>query len=87
MTDLAREAKISYNSLKVFFEEFLEKGIIIRTRRVGKSDMYKLNMDNSIVQNFLKFAWFLTKGDIGVENIQRDVSSIREPISSTHWLF
>src|SRR3989344_7648037 len=68
MTDMAREAKISYNSLKGFFKEFLEKGIIVKTRRVGKSDMYKLNMDNATVQNFLKFAWFLTKQDLGIEN-------------------
>ena len=56
MTDMAREANISYNSLKSFFDEFLDKGIIIKTRRVGKSEMYKLNMDNAIVKNFLKFA-------------------------------
>ncbi len=64
MTDMAREANISYNSLTTFFNEFLEKEIIIKTRRVGKSDMYKLNTDNIIAQNFLKFAWFLTKQDI-----------------------
>ncbi len=28
--------------------------------------MYKLNMDNPISKNFLKFAWFLTKQDLGV---------------------
>ena len=42
MTDMAREANISYNSLKGFFDKFLEKEIIVKTRRVGKSDMYKL---------------------------------------------
>ena len=67
MTDMAKEAKISYNSLISFFQEFLDKGIIIKTRRVGKSDMYKLNTDNPISRNFLKFAWFLTKQDLGVE--------------------
>lgn len=67
MTDMAKEANISYNSLKSFFEEFLQKGIIVKTRRVGKSDMYRFNMD-IIVQNFLKFAWFLTKQDLGIEN-------------------
>ena len=50
------------------FKEFLDKGIIIKTRRVGKSDMYKLNMDNETAKNFLKFAWFLTKQDLGIEN-------------------
>ena len=68
MTDMAREANISYNSLKSFFGEFLERGVIIKTRKVGKSDMYKLNLDNAITQNFLKFAWFLTKQDLNIKN-------------------
>ena len=42
MSDMARESNISYNSLLVFFDEFLEKGIIVKTRRVGKSDMSKI---------------------------------------------
>ncbi len=68
MTDIAKKSGISYNSLKSFFNEFLEKGIIIKTRRVGKSDMYKLNTNNNIAKNFLKFAWFLTKQDLEVES-------------------
>jgi len=80
MTDMARESNISYNSLKDFFGDFLEKGIIIKTRRVGKSDMYKLNMDNIIAQNFLKFAWFLTKQDLGVED-KETISVVQEPTS------
>ncbi len=67
MTDMAKEAGISYNSLKSFFDEFLKKGIIVKTRRVGKSEMYKLNMENETAKNFLKFAWFLTKQDLGIE--------------------
>jgi len=42
--------------------------------------MYKLNMDNATAQNFLRFAWFLTKQDLGVEN-QGTVSVVQEPIS------
>lgn len=66
MTDMAKEARISYNSLKSFFDEFLEKGIIVKTRRVGKSDMYKLNMENETSKRFIQFAWFLTKQDLGM---------------------
>lgn len=80
MTDMAREANISYNSLKSFFGEFLEKGIIVKTRRVGKSNMYKLNTENPIAKNFLKFAWFLTKQDLGIEN-KKTVSAVQKPIS------
>mgnify|MGYP001608988653 FL=1 len=79
MTDMAKEASISYNSLISFFNEFLEKGIIVKTRRVGKSDMYKLNMDNQIAQNFLNFAWFLAKQDLGVEE---KVPIISKPVEN-----
>mgnify|MGYP000305898076 CR=1 FL=1 len=82
MTDMAKESNISYNSLKDFFDMFLEKEIIIKTRRVGKSNMYKLNLDNTISKNFLKFAWFLTKQDLGIEISKESVSVMREPISS-----
>ena len=74
MTDMAREAGISYNSLISFFNDFLKEGIIVKTRRVGKSNMYKLNLDNSIVINFLKFAWSLTKQDLGVVESSSEVT-------------
>ena len=68
MTEIANESNISYNSLLVFFQGFLNKGIVIKTRRVGKSDMYKFNLENPIARNFLKFAWLLTKQDLGIED-------------------
>ena len=70
---MAREANISYNSLLSFFQEFLDKGIIVKTRKVGKSDMYKLNLDNPVAKNFLKFAWFLTKQDLGIEEKEENI--------------
>ena len=82
MTDMAREENISYNSLMSFFQEFLDKEIIIKTRRVGKSDMYKLNMNNVISINFLKFAWFLTKQDLGLKDKVEIASVVNDPIYS-----
>jgi len=83
MTDMAREANISYNSLMSFFNEFLEKGIVVKTSKVGKSDMYKLNMENPIAQNFLKFAWFLTKQDLGMDELRsEELTSVQDSIAS-----
>lgn len=84
MTDMAREANISYNSLKDFFYEFLDKGILVKTRRVGKSDMYKLNMENPTAKRFLQFAWFLTKQDLDLEDedlIQNEVQLNKKEIT------
>ena len=61
LTEIARESNISYNSLKVFIEDFVEKGIFIITRKIGKSDYYKLNLENDFVKNMIKLDWSLTK--------------------------
>jgi len=80
MTDMAREANISYNSLKSFFKDFLKRGLIVKTRKVGKSDMYKFNMNNTTAKNMVKFAWFLTKQDLGLQD-EGAVSVLSDPIS------
>ena len=61
LTEIARESNVSYNSLKSFIEDFVEKGIFIKTRKIGKSDYYKLNLENDFVKNMIKLDWSLTK--------------------------
>jgi len=61
VTEIARESNVSYNSLKVFFPEFIKSGIVCKTRRIGKSDYYKLNLNNPFVKNLIKLDWILTK--------------------------
>lgn len=64
MTEIARESNVSYNSIKVFFPQFIRSGILIKTRRIGKSDYFKLNMNNDFVKNLVKLDWMLTKKNI-----------------------
>ena len=61
LTEIAKGSNVSYNSLKFFFQSWLDKGIIINTRRIGKSDYFKLNLENQFVQNLMKLDWVLTK--------------------------
>jgi predicted transcriptional regulator len=68
MTEIARESNVSYNSIKIFFPQFIKSGIICKTRRVGKSDYYKLNMENEFVKNLVKLDWMLTKKNVLQEN-------------------
>ena len=42
LTEMARESNVSYNSLKSLLPAFIDSGIIVKTRRIGKSDYYKL---------------------------------------------
>lgn len=67
ITEIARESNVSYNSLKIFLNSFIESGILIKTRKVGKSDYYKLNIENPFIKNLIKLDWMLTKSNVLAE--------------------
>ena len=64
MTEIARESNVGYNSLKLFFPNLIKSGILYKTRKIGKSEYYKLNLNNSFVKNLIKLDWILTKKNI-----------------------
>ena len=68
ITEIAKESNVSYNSIKIFFPEFIKSGIICKTRKVGKSDYYQLNMKSEFVKNLVKLDWMLTKKNVLQEN-------------------
>ncbi len=63
ITEIARESNVSYNSLKVFLDKFIEMGILSKTRKVGKSNYYKLNIENPFIKNLIKLDWNLVKNN------------------------
>ena len=64
LTEIARESNVSYNSLKLIMPQFIHNGIVYKTRRIGKSNYYKLNMDNILVKNLIKLDWMLVEKSI-----------------------
>lgn len=73
LTEIARESNVSYNSLKVFFSEFVSSGFVCKTRKIGKSDYFKLNLDNGFVKNLIKLDWSLTKRNIFPEEKEQTI--------------
>lgn len=61
LTDIAKHSKIGYSTLQLFWNKLEKYRIVIKTRRVGKAKMYKLNKNNPIVKNFQKMVWELCK--------------------------
>ena len=72
MTEIARESNVSYNSIITFFDEFIKSGVIVKTRKVGKSDYYKLNLDNPFIMNLIRLDWSLTKRNVLDETISKE---------------
>lgn len=57
--DIAKYSNVSYNTFKTFFNKLVKLGLVIKTRKVGKSDMYQLNKESPIVQSLLQIDKFL----------------------------
>ena len=62
MTEIAKNSGVSYSTLQTFWDRLERNHIVIKTRRVGKSDLYKLNTKNPAVRQLLKLDWNLIKG-------------------------
>ena len=59
MKDIAKNAKIGYNTLKLFWKDLVDRKIVTRTRVVGNAKMYKLNKENPEVKEFIKLYWLV----------------------------
>jgi len=62
LTEIARNSKVSYSTLQTFWNKLEKNKIVIKTRRVGKSDLYKLNTNNPAIKQLIKLDWNLIKG-------------------------
>jgi len=62
--DIAKYSDISWNTLERFFNHLVKRGLVIRTRKVGKSDMYKINLENPIVKKLIEMDKGLMLGSI-----------------------
>ncbi len=55
-TDIFRESGVARTTLQDVIIKLLKKKIIVKTRSVGRADMYKLNRGNPVVEEIVKFA-------------------------------
>jgi len=62
LTEIAKNSGVSYSTLQTFWDKLERNNIVIKTRRIGKSDLYKLNTENPAVKQLIKLDWNLIKG-------------------------
>lgn len=61
MTEIAKNSGVGYSTLQTFWHKLEKNNIVVKTRRVGKSDLFKLNTDNPAVKELIRLDWNLTK--------------------------
>ena len=62
LTEIAKNSGVSYSTLQTFWDKLEKNKIVIKTRRIGKSDLYKLNTSNPAIKQLIKLDWNLIKG-------------------------
>lgn len=73
ISDLAGYTGVSRPTLYNIIPEMVRKGLLIETRKVGKSKMYKLNTKNEIVRVILKFDFELSNTIAKLEEEKKSI--------------
>ncbi|MDP4039962.1 MAG: helix-turn-helix domain-containing protein [Candidatus Pacearchaeota archaeon] len=69
LTEIAKNSGVSYSTLQTFWHKLERNNIIVKTRRVGKSNLYKLNTQNPAVKQLIRLDWKLTIGSTPLKEI------------------
>jgi hypothetical protein len=52
-TELAKKAKISFNTLETFWEELMGSRVLVPAKKVGSTQFYRLNSENEFVRRLV----------------------------------
>ena len=69
LTDIAKNADIGWSTLHEFWDKLAGLGIVIKTRRIGRAELYKLNPDSLLVKKLIEL-----DNDISKKLVEEEIS-------------
>lgn len=75
LKDIAEFSEISYPCMKQLKKELIRDKWIFLTRKIGKAQMYKLNLKSKKVQKFIEFYWSVINEEV---EKQLDIKNIKQ---------
>lgn len=82
ISEIAKHSQVSRPTVYKIKDILLKKGLIIHTREQGNSPLYKLNLDNKLVQIILKFDFEIAKRIADIES-QESVKKYTHTLEKT----
>ena len=61
LTDIAKNSDIGWSTLHGFWKELVTLGIVTRTRRIGRAELYKLNINSPLVKKLIDLDMDISK--------------------------
>jgi|SRR3989338_7754392 len=64
MKEISKFAGVSYSQIKLLWPGLVKRKIVAMTRKVGKSKMFKLNLTNPVVKEFIDYFWAVIDAEL-----------------------
>ncbi|MEI6058979.1 MAG: hypothetical protein WCP89_04380 [archaeon] len=69
LPQIALGSKVAYTTLIDILPKLIKQGIIMETRKIGKSKLYKINLDNPIAKALMAIDLKLSEAAIQEQNV------------------
>ena len=53
LTDISKNADIGWSTLHQFWNNIVKLGIVVKTRKIGMAELYKLNLSSPLVKKLI----------------------------------
>lgn len=53
LTDIAKNSDIGWSTLHGFWDNVVKLGIVVKTRKIGRAELYKLNLSSPLVKKLI----------------------------------
>jgi len=61
LTDISKGAKIGWTTIHQFWRELVKLGIVKKTRKIGRAELYKLNLENPLTKKLIEIDVIVSK--------------------------
>ncbi len=61
LTDIAKNSDIGWSTLHLFWKDIVKLGIVAKTRRIGRAELYKLNLNSPLVKKLIDLDTAISK--------------------------
>jgi hypothetical protein len=73
ITDIARNSNVHFLTLKKIWPDFLKKGFVLKTRKMGRAQLYKINTENEVMKRLIDLDKFLCRQ--GLEEAKKNAKT------------
>jgi len=61
LTDIAKGAEVGWSTLHQFWPDLVKLGVAKRTRKIGRAELYKLNLESPLVKKLVEIDLLVSK--------------------------